>query len=78
MYNCRMKIEIDLPEHLVTWLQSDEAKDALESNLMELDEIAIEMNPLMVPDNIADRAKWAIELAFEDHRKIVGDDSIPF
>lgn len=73
-----MKVVIDLPEHLVEWLQSDEAKNALESILYELDEVAMEENKLIVSDDIAERARWAIQLAYEDHRSIEGDDSIPF
>ena len=68
-----MKIEIDLPDHLVAWLQSDEERQQLAEAFSLAD-------PHDLPDDLASRAELAIQSACgaSKFEQPIDDDSIPF
>ena len=68
-----MKIEIELPDHLVAWLQSDEARHQLAKAFNLVD-------PNDLPDDLASRAELAIQSACgaSNFEQPVKGNSIPF
>lgn len=65
-----MKIEIDLPDHLTEWLQSDELRRQL-ARRFQTDE-----SPFDVPEDLAARAALVIE--YDYHISNLEPVEIPF
>ena len=71
-----MKIEVELPDHLSLWLQSEELAAELASWFHIVDDDGEDTTPLDVPDDPAARITLLTEKAYQISR--IRDDEIPF